>query len=120
MSFKIIKEDGTGAILAENTDGLKVEMISKNITGNIYFHVFESDSSPGVFVEEECTQMQYEALAQPGWTVPIMSGHTWQHSYSDWAYDTPSRRLEDGCYVTNEGKHYVKLPGLAQQCVTTI
>jgi len=68
MTFKLSKEDGTGAILAENDDGLKVEMTEKTITGNKYFHVFESNASPGTFVEEECTQEQYDALGQPGFS----------------------------------------------------
>lgn len=120
MSFKLLKEDGTGALLAENSDGLKVEMTEKTVIGTEYWHVFESNASPGTFVNSPCTQAEYEALSVSGFTIPTMANHTWRFSFSDWEYDTPSGRLEDGCYVASGGKFFVKMPGMAQVSVDEI
>lgn len=120
MSFKILKEDGSGAILAENGNGLKIEMTEKTIVGDEYWHVFESNSAPGTFVNQPCTQVEYEALSVSGFTIPTLNGHTYRYSFSDWEYDTPSGRLEDGCYVVSGGKYFAKLPNKAQESVDAI
>lgn len=120
MSFRLLKEDGTGVILAENSDGIKMEMTEKTVVGEEYWHVFESNIVPGTFVNQVCTQLEYNALEQPNCTNPTLNGHTWRYSFSDWTYNTSSGRLEDGCYVTVNGLHYLKLPNEEQKVVSTI
>lgn len=78
-----------------------------NILGEKAWNVFED--SQGNLIKEECTLDEYKSLALPNPTNPTKDGHLWRYSYTDWHYDTPSGRLEDGHFaVQPNGKVVAK------------
>lgn len=63
-------------------------------------------------IEEETTIAQYKLMNKKNPVNPQRLGSMWVCSQTDWKYDTPSGKLEEGCYAIEEtGRVLVKKLG---------
>lgn len=90
----------------------EVELTKINIVGKSFFNVFEDKS--GNIIEVEITEKEHSELEK---NKPTKEGCVWLHSTSGFKYDTPSGKMEDGCYADNGGDYRVMINGVNKNCV---